>query len=147
MGFYIEPMSWNDPALLAWLGLGSVVMFVLTILALPPIIALMPEDYFVRPRRPAAAIRPLNWLWLIGKNVLGWIIILVGLSMLVLPGQGLLTILVGVALINFPGKRQAECWLARRPRVLSTMNWIRKKAGRAPLQIPSQDKEDPPDHG
>jgi len=49
--------------------------------------------------------------------VLGIIMALPGV-----PGPGILTIVLGVMLLNFPGKRRLERWLIRRPMVLSAMN-------------------------
>jgi hypothetical protein len=59
-----------------------------------------------------------------------------GLLMLVTPGQGVLTILVGVTLLDFPGKRALELWIVRQPAVLRVTNWMRAKAHREPLQLP-----------
>lgn len=126
---------WSDPVVLAWAGLGSAAMFLLTIAALPIVVAYMPDDYFARGRRERGGITWLNWLWFVAKNLLGWLLILAGILMLALPGQGLLTILVGVMLVNFPGKHRMEKWLVRRPRVLSTLNWIRRKVNRPPLVV------------
>jgi hypothetical protein len=53
--------------------------------------------------------------------------------MLVLPGQGLLTLLIAVALLDFPGKFRLQRWVATRRGVIDSINWIRKKAGRDPL--------------
>jgi hypothetical protein len=55
--------------------------------------------------------------------------------MLVLPGQGLLTILIGLVLVNFPGKYYLERKVIEQKKVLATMNWIRGKANRPPVDI------------
>jgi len=55
--------------------------------------------------------------------------------MLVLPGQGLLTILFGIALLDFPGKYRLERRIVSYPKVLNSINWIRKKANKKPLVI------------
>jgi len=54
----------------------------------------------------------------------------VGLGLLVLPGQGLLMIVVGLALVQFPGKRRVELWLVHRRRVWRALNWVRRKMGK-----------------
>ena len=64
------------------------------------------------------------------------ILIIAGIVMLVLPGQGILSILVGIGLTDFPGKYRLERWLARQPAVFNTMNWIRRKRGVADLESP-----------
>jgi hypothetical protein len=56
--------------------------------------------------------------------------------MLVLPGQGLLTILMGLALTNFPGKYTLERRLVRLPSVAGGLNRIRALAGKPELEIP-----------
>jgi len=55
--------------------------------------------------------------------------------MLVLPGQGLLTILLGVTLVNFPGKYALERRIVSRPSVANTLNRIREAVGRNPLEL------------
>ena len=122
-------------AIYATLGVISLVMFVATLLALPVIVAYLPQNYFVRPRRARREIGPTNWVWLVGKNFIGVTLIVAGVAMLLLPGQGLLTILVGLMLTNFPGKRTLERWIVGRPRVLASLNWLRKKCDRPPLLI------------
>ena len=84
-------------------------------------------------------------LWQI-DTVSGWVFYLktlsygVGIAMLVLPGQGLLTIVVGIVLLNFPGKYRLERWLATRSPVWRSLNWLRRRAGRPELQRPEEPK-------
>ena len=70
---------------------------------------------------------------MIGKNALGFILVVAGIIMLVLPGQGVFTILIGIMLLNFPGKYRLERWIVARRPVLRSINWLRRRAGRAPL--------------
>lgn len=69
------------------------------------------------------------------RNLFGYFLILLGiiLSFPGVPGQGLLTILMGVLLIDFPGKHRAERWLLTRRGVLSGVNKLRARVGRPPL--------------
>ena len=69
------------------------------------------------------------------KNLLGFVFILLGLAMLVLPGQGLLTLLIGVLLLNVPGKYRFERWLIQQPSVNKAVSWLRQRAGRRPLEF------------
>jgi hypothetical protein len=69
------------------------------------------------------------------KATLGVTFIIAGLAMLVLPGQGILTILVGMMLLNFPGKYQIERWLVTRRPVARSINWLRRRANKGPLQV------------
>lgn len=122
-----------------WLSIG-LVSFVFTLIALPLIIIRLPADYFVRDRRlpvaqssahPAIAIF-VNLL----KNIVGLALVLFGAVMLFIPGQGILTMLIGLMLANFPGKYHLEQKIVRRPRVLRTLNRIRRRAARDPLISP-----------
>ena len=127
--------------LLWWLGTLSVVMFVCTLLALPIVVVRLPEDYFSRTEHRAKnhhqQSRALRLLGLLGKNLLGIVLVCMGVAMLVLPGQGIITILIGLMLMNFPGKRTLEQRLVQRPTVLRTMNWMRTKANRPALELPT----------
>ena len=77
------------------------------------------------------------------KNVGGWLFILAGTVMLVLPGQGIITMVVGVMLIDFPGKFRLERWLAARRPLMRALNWMRRRAGRPPLQVPGNPPDNP----
>jgi hypothetical protein len=52
-----------------------------------------------------------------------------------IPGQGVLTMIVGLTLLDFPGKRGLECRLIGRPRILRTINRLRARFGRPPLEM------------
>jgi UPF0716 family protein affecting phage T7 exclusion len=69
------------------------------------------------------------------KNVIGGIFLFAGFLMLFLPGQGILTMLIGISMLDFPGKRKLEAWLIGRPAVLSTINGMREKFSKPPLII------------
>jgi len=130
--------------LLEWLGGLSLLMFVVTLVVLPLVIIYLPEDYFIRDRRdPARQTRrhPAVWLVLtILKNMLGVVLVAAGLVMVALPGQGILTMLIGLTLVNFPGKFTLERRIVSRPSVANTLNRIRETAGRTRLELP--EKED-----
>lgn len=133
-------LSWIDQhETLVWtLTLISVITFVGTLIAIPILIARIPPDYFVRrPVRDWPARRPaVHLLIVLCKNALGVILLLAGVTMLVLPGQGLLTMLAGIMLLDFPGKRRWERWLIRRRPILAAANWIRARRNRPPLLLP-----------
>jgi hypothetical protein len=125
---------------IGWLSAISLALFVGTLIALPPLVARIPEDYFVRRRRTRllrqGSRRWLGYMVLAGKNVFGGFLVLSGFAMLVLPGQGLVTILAGLLLLDFPGKFKLERALVRQPAVMNALNWIRVRRGRPPLQVP-----------
>lgn len=76
--------------------------------------------------------------WLIFRSILGLVLILLGIVMLVLPGQGILSILAGLLLLHFPGKRRLELWLLRLPGVLRAINGLRSRAKRPPIELPER---------
>jgi len=126
-------------ALLVWTGWGSLLLFVIDLIALPIFVVALPRDYFLGPRPPRpqwSARRPILYqLARILKNAAGILLVVLGLVMLALPGQGLLTMLMGAVLLEFPGKRRWEQRLARRPRVRRALDWIRSRAGREELRM------------
>ncbi len=83
----------------------------------------------------------LRWLGILTKNLVGLLHVVIGvfLSLPGVPGQGLLTILVGVMLMDIPGMRGLERQLVGRPKVLAAVNRLRARHGRPPLEL-----EDPP---
>ena len=130
-----------------YLGTISLIMLVVTLVALPIIVIKLPEDYFSREeRKPARRARkhPIFWGAVsILKNLLGLLLIFAGLAMLVLPGQGLLTILIGLTISNFPGKFTLERHIAGLPAIEKTLNKIRRAAGKPPFLMPEDEKQPP----
>lgn len=123
--------------LLWWMGVGSAFVFVISLLSLPWLVAQIPDDYFVPKKR-----EPTQWktrqplirlIILIGKNCLGYVLLLGGILMLFLPGQGLLTMITGLLLIDYPGKFRLERRIVNTPAVLKSLNWLRAKANKPPL--------------
>lgn len=124
-----------------WAGGLSLLGVIGSLLGIPWVVARLPRNYFNRPRRAPlreSADHPLVALGLaVLKNALGALLVLLGLVMLVTPGQGLLTLLVGLLFMNFPGKYQLERWLLRRPGVFGALNWLRERRGRPPFDPPA----------
>jgi hypothetical protein len=118
--------------LLIGLGLFSIVAFVATAFVVPVVLTRLPADYLLRAA-PSERRHPLLFLL---KNVLGVLVILLGVLMLVLPGQGILTIVLGLGLVDFPGRRRFEQRVLSTPSVLKTVNALRRRSGHAPLEIP-----------
>ena len=128
--------------LLVKLAVVSVIAFVATLIAIPFILVRLPVDYFdVRvPRSWMKGRHPvLRVLGRAVKNIAGAVFVLAGLAMLVLPGQGLLTFLIGLSLLDFPGKQRLEARIVGHPKVLGTVNSLREKFGRAPFSIAPRD--------
>ena len=134
------PDGWSGPHF--WIGAVAitVITFVLSIVVCVVVVIRIPQDYFVcdprgggcRHRRPF-----VHWPLVVGKNLLGLFLVILGIVMSLpgVPGQGILTILLGAMLMDFPGKRRAERWLLTRRGVLNTINRMRAKYGRPPLLL------------
>lgn len=135
---YIQAV-WADDTLLIYLGLTSLVFFIITLLVIPWLILQIPEDYFVRETRQPFLVElhhpALRIFLLVAKNLLGACFLLLGIALLVLPGQGLLTMLLGIIMIDFPGKYRLERWFVSRETVLRSVNWLRLKGKRPPIII------------
>jgi archaellum biogenesis protein FlaJ (TadC family) len=120
-------------------GMASIIIFIVSLLSLPWLVAKIPEDYFVPKKRAGTPWKGhFLGLWLLMfavKNVVGYLLLFSGFLMLFLPGQGILTILTGLLLMDYPGKFQLERKIALSPAVLSKLNWLREKANQPPLKI------------
>jgi len=129
----------SHESLVFWSLVVSAITFIGSLLVVPMLVSRIPDDYFSHERRERtewAEHHPVIRMTLIvAKNLFGYVIILMGIAMLVLPGQGLLTMIIGVMLINFPGKYRLERWLVSRKPILRSINWLRKKTGHAPLLV------------
>jgi hypothetical protein len=122
--------SWfSHPALLWGLGIFSVVAVVASVLLVPRYLASLPQDFLVRDAHQDGG----SMAWRVARNVLGVLLVVLGVLMLILPGQGLLTLLVGVMLVDFPGKLKLVQRLLGRPKVLGIVNKLRAKRGSPPL--------------
>lgn len=122
------------------IGTLSIVALVTTLTVIPILAIHIPADYFMRRKRKRARspgqYSVIHLLGLALKNLLGIIFVLAGFAMLLLPGQGFITILIGIMLLNFPGKFALERRIVQQPTVLRAINWIRAKANKSALQIP-----------
>jgi hypothetical protein len=142
MEWLAAPIDWakSNQALLWWLVAASVTLLLLTSIAVAWAIVRLPEDYFVNKRRKPLESwqhRPvLRSTLLVAKNVVGIVLLVAGVVMLLAPGQGLLTIVAGLILVDFPYKFLLERQLATQRHVWRSINWIRKRFGRSPLQRP-----------
>jgi hypothetical protein len=144
--FVSNLLSMFPPSMLVAMLAVSLIVFVGTLIAIPFILVRLPENYFdLRvPRVWMKHNHPvLRWAGLIAKNVAGAVFLVAGISMLILPGQGILTILIGISLLDFPGKRRLEARIVGQRTVLGAINILRAKFGRSPFVLaPNQSKPD-----
>ena len=122
-----------NTGLLFGLAAASLLGLVATALLVPLVIGRLPEDEFCERRAPKHRWHGRHPAWSVTlrvlRDVIGVFCVLAGIAMLVLPGQGLLTIFVGLLLTEFPGKRRLVLQIVNRRLVQQTLNWIRKRRG------------------
>jgi hypothetical protein len=130
-------LTWRNILIGALIFLASF-LFNLGIVSL--ILVKLPADHFSKSNqtRVGAGSNPtVRVLLIIGKNLLGILLVALGvvLSLPGVPGQGLLTILLGVMLLDFPGKHRLEQKLLSRPGIINTINRLRGRFGKPPLVV------------
>ena len=130
-------VGWRGAAIGIGLSVGT---FVGSIAATMWILVKLPVDYF-SPTHPHDLFSGRSTLTrIVGtiiKNLLGALLVLLGVVMSLpgVPGQGILTILLGLMLLDIPGIRTLERKLVRRPKVLRTINRIRARYKQPPLEL------------
>jgi len=105
-------------------------MLIVSHVANPWLLCRLPEDYLV----DAPKSERHGWAKRVLRNLAGGVLVVLGLLMLVLPGQGLLTIFVGLTLVDFPKKREWVRSVLARPRLLRIINSMRERLGHPPLR-------------
>ncbi|HJZ55317.1 MAG TPA: hypothetical protein VKE74_10180, partial [Gemmataceae bacterium] len=129
------PRGWTGWHVTAFVVAFAVVSAVVSLGVVGYVLARLPADYFVNPAARARQVKrhPVAHVLLaVGRNLLGYSLVALGvvLSLPGVPGQGVLTILMGVMLIDLPGKHRVERWLVTRRSVLAGVNTLRAKFGR-----------------
>lgn len=133
----VSGVTWRD----AIIGL---VLFIVTFAGSIGMVSLMlvriPATYFHSSHDRALWVdrhKAVRWSGMLMKNLIGVVLIVLGIVMSLpgVPGQGILTILLGLMLLDVPGKRSWEQKLVRRPKVLQTINHLRGKFGKPPLVL------------
>ena len=120
------------------LAIFSVVSFIASIVGSTMLLMSLPADYFKTNKRVRRIKNPIFRVCFSSlKNIFGGVLVIVGilLSLPGIPGQGILTILTGLIISDFPGKRRLERRLVRVPVVLSAANEIRTRFKRPPLML------------
>jgi len=135
-----------NETLVGLLAVGSFALLIFSVALLPLVVSLIPADYFAAEERGMSRLArqypTLHAILVVIKNLVGVVLFLGGLAMLVLPGQGLLTLVAALILLDFPGKYHLEQRLVRSPRVVRGINWLRARARTRPLVVPEQDGDE-----
>jgi len=140
MQSYMEAFSYflQNNQIFIYISGFSTILFLLSLLGLSWLISMIPYNYFVDEKRVSfiKMKNPLMWLLImILKNAIGLALILCGILMLILPGQGVLTIITGLIFLDYPGKFRFERLLVKNKLILNSMNWIRRKLDKPDLII------------
>ncbi len=136
-------ISWSsmNSDLLFLLGSLSIFILIISVFMMVIIISFLPEDYFKSENRNLissvqnSSYPLLKLLVLITKNFFGILLLLSGILMLVLPGQGILTIITGLVFMDYPGKYKFERKLLKQKGVINSINWIRSRLSKPSLKI------------
>ena len=134
------PFQISYTILFEGLGLLSLATFLISLLLIPFLISRASSDYFLRhhtlveqrhKRHPIIAISIK-----IIRNFMGCVLCFAGFLMLFLPGQGVITLLIGISLLDVRGKQRVVDMLIHRPSLQHALNWIRQKTGKQPFNFP-----------
>ena len=118
-----------------WLAILSVFTFLLSLILIPWYIGRLPQNHFIllKSKPPLSSFSPTHLMLAVLRNIFGIILIIAGSVMLFLPGQGILTILIGILCMSFPGKHTLLLSLINRPAIKRSLNWTRKRLSRPPF--------------
>lgn len=113
------------------LGIVGITMFFATLAAIPWLVRRLPHDYFVRRAPPRSRATKVI------RNVVGGLLVVAGVAMLVLPGQGVVTILLGLSVVDLPVKDRLVRRLLQQRRIHDGIQRVRARAGKRPLLVPT----------
>lgn len=118
------------------IAISSLIMLAISLSLLPYLVARLPVDHFCQQSRSQHPITSQQALLRILRNLLGLILLFAGLLMLLLPGQGLLTLVLSLLLLDYPQKKKIERSLLQQKAIFNGLNWLRKKAKVAAFKRP-----------
>ena len=107
--------------LIFYLSMISLITFLVSLILIPILISRIPYDYFSYHRKNAK--QRFKFL----KSILGVLLILFGLVMLITPGQGIITMFIGLLFLDFPKRYEVEIYMLKKFNLLDHLNWIRRK--------------------
>ncbi len=110
-------------------------------------ICAIPKDFFLRSGdRPHDRHPILHAAWVVIRNILGAAMLATGIAFSILPGPGVPWLLLGLALMDIPGKREFLRKCLRMPSVQKSLNWLRRKGNCCDLHFPEPHHHDGSDH-
>lgn len=115
--------------LFIYIGIISLLLFVITALLTPYLVGLIPDDYFLA----SYIVKKNSFIISFIKNILGLFLLIIGFIMLFMPGQGVITMIFGIFIMNFPYKRRIERYFINKNSIFNALNWLRVKANKKQL--------------
>ncbi|MFK8078640.1 MAG: PGPGW domain-containing protein [Granulosicoccus sp.] len=118
-------------------ALLGVLLLVTSLVATPWLVARLPKDYLIKAglrQKPHGLVRTVIYCV---RALIGLILVVLGFVLMLTPGPGLVVLIVGISLAEFPGKQRLLVSIATQPHVLKSLNWMRTQRGRPPFDHPS----------
>ena len=135
-------MNWDwfsqNQLLIQWISIGSIISFFGSLIIIPRLIINLPPDFFLK-RKKSVSVKQIvvfRVTFFLLKNFLGFLLLLRGILMLFIPGQGLLTMFLGLVLLDFPGKYKLQLYCLKVRPVRRSLNWVRRKYGKEAFIFP-----------
>ena len=134
-----QVLSWLDQYKLLFSSFAvlGVLLLVTSLVATPWLVARLPKDYLIKAglrQKPRGVIHTVLYY---ARAILGLILVVFGLVLMLTPGPGLVVLIVGISLAEFPGKQRLLVSIATQPSVLKSLNWMRTRRGKQPFEYPS----------
>lgn len=134
-----QVLSWLDQykLLFSSFAILGVLLLVISLVATPWLISRLPNDYLIKAglrEKPRGFIRTVIYCV---RAVIGLILVILGFVLMLTPGPGLVVLIVGISLAEFPGKERLLVSIATQPSVLKSLNWMRTRRGKQPFDYPS----------
>ena len=134
---FVLALTWRSVLIGVLIFLGT---FAINLAIVSFILVKIPADHFSKSHKTKFWSGPnpaLHAAKIIGKNILGILLVALGIVLSIpgVPGQGLLTILLGIMLLDFPGRHRLEQKLLSRPGILKTINRLRERFDKPPLEL------------
>ena len=117
-----------------WVGLVFIGVSDASLLLTPFLLGKIPQEYFIHTNQHKVEIKHLGHLIIVViRTLIGFVLLIAGIIMLVTPGQGIVSIFLGLFLMEFPGKRRLELKLINHEPTFKALNWLRGKANKDPF--------------
>ena len=119
-----------------WLAAISIALTLMGIVAVLIVSLRLPADYFIHKPKPATTKKS----WKVLRWIIGIALFILGLlmSLPLIPGPGIIIMLLALSIVDFPGKRRFETWLLRIPGILKGINALRRYFHKPMLKLPSR---------